>query len=588
MPGLVGIVSPMPEQEATATLAEMVEALRHETFYVGGTWSDPSLGLYVGWMERPESEVHRWPLSDGRGEARVFFSGQNLAAGGVDHLAEQAAADPGFLSGLDGIFHGLMIDRRRGTATLFNDRYGLHRLYYHETKEAFFFAAEAKAILAVSPPTRSLDLRGLGEFVSCGCVLENRALFQQVHVLPPASAWVFRNRRLASRDTYFDPRVWENQQPLDPESYYEVMREAVSGTIPRYCRGSGPVAVALTGGLDTRVIMAWSRAAPGTLPCYTFGGTRRASQDVRIARQVSQVCGQPHSVLRVGEDFLARFPSYAERTVHLGEACIGVANAPDLYVSERARQIAPVKVVGTWGSEILRRTVTFKPSPPVEGLFVSELHEFIKAAWITYDAIRRAHPVTFAAFRQAGWSQYGVQFLEQTQLGLRAPFLANRFVEAAYLAPDPRHADVRARLVAEGLPELARIPTDRGVRPAGPSWATTAGRLYQEFTFKAEYAFDMGMPQWLARASSFLAPLRLDRLFLGRHKFLHFRTWYRNELSGYVKEMLLDPRTLSRPWWRRSRVEEIVWGHVSGHRNHTNTLHLLLTLELLHRRHTDS
>lgn len=588
MPGLVGIVSSMPEQEASTKLAKMVAALRHEPFYVSGTWSDPSLGLYVGWMERPELELQQGPLSDGRGEVTVFFSGENLNANRLDPLADQAVADREFLAGLDGIFHGLVVDRRRGTVTLFNDRYGLHRLYYHETKDAVFFAAEAKAILAVTQPTRSLDVRSVGEFVSCGCVLENRSLFQQVHVLPPASAWVFRNTRLTNRDRYFDPRVWEDQQPLDPESYYEVMRETISGTIPRYCQGPWPLAVALTGGLDTRVIMAWSKAAPATLPCYTFGGTRRDSQDVRIARQVSQVCQQPHTVLRVGEDFLARFSSYAERTVHLGEGCIGVANAPDLYVSERARQIAPVKVVGTWGSEILRRTVTFKPAPPVQGLFVSELQEAVDAAQATYNASRRVHPVTFAAFRQAGWAQYGVQFLEQTQLGLRAPFLGNRFVQAAYLAPDRAHADVRARMVAEGHPELSRIPTDRGVRPVGHGLCAKARQFYQEFTFKAEYAFDLGMPQWLARASSLLAPLPLERWFLGRHKFAHFRTWYRNELSGYVREILLDSRTLSRPWWRRAGIEEVVSGHLSGRRNYTNTLHLLLTLEFLQRRYTDS
>jgi len=54
--------------------------------------------------------------------------------------------------------------------TLFNDRYGMHRIYYHEAKEAFYFSAEAKAILAVRPELRVMDRRSLGEFVACGCV----------------------------------------------------------------------------------------------------------------------------------------------------------------------------------------------------------------------------------------------------------------------------------------------------------------------------------------------------------------------------------------------------------------------------------
>ena len=61
---------------------------------------------------------------------------------------------------------------------------------------------------------------------------------------------------------------------------------------------------------------------------------------------------------------------------------------------------------------------------------------------------------------------------------------------------------------------------------------------YQEFTFKAEYAYDYGMPQWLARLDHVFAPLRLEKLFLGRHKVAHFRVWYRDELSHYLKEIL--------------------------------------------------
>ncbi len=45
--------------------------------------------------------------------------------------------------------------------------------------------------------------------------------------------------------------------------------------------------MSLTGGLDTRMIMAWHKAAPGSLPCYTFGGKYRECRDVIVARQVA-------------------------------------------------------------------------------------------------------------------------------------------------------------------------------------------------------------------------------------------------------------------------------------------------------------
>src|SRR5208282_1514358 len=113
--------------------------------------------------------------------------------------------------------HGLLTDRQRRTATLFNDRYGMHRIYYHESKEAFYFAAEAKAILAVRPELRKANFRSLGEFVACGSVLENRTLFDGVRLLPGAAAWVFRNGAIEQRNAYFRPRDWEEQGVLEPE-----------------------------------------------------------------------------------------------------------------------------------------------------------------------------------------------------------------------------------------------------------------------------------------------------------------------------------------------------------------------------------
>jgi asparagine synthase (glutamine-hydrolysing) len=98
----------------------------------------------------------------------------------------------------------------------------------------------------------------------------------------------------------------------------------------------------------------------------------------------------------------------------------------------------------------------------------------------------------------------------------------------------------------------------------------------------------MGMPQWVAKIDHALSPLQLERLFLGRHKVFHFRTWYRDALAGYVREMLLDQRSLSRPYIDRKGLTAIVNGHLKGDRNYTNEIHKVLTLEILHRLFVDN
>jgi asparagine synthase (glutamine-hydrolysing) len=75
----------------------------------------------------------------------------------------------------------------------------------------------------------------------------------------------------------------------------------------------------------------------------------------------------------------------------------------------------------------------------------------------------------------------------------------------------------------------------------------------------------------------------LEKTFVGIHKFTHFSLWYRNELASYVREMLLDRRTLARPYLEPREVEEIVDRHVAGTGNYTPAIHKIITLEHIQR-----
>lgn len=326
MPGIVGLITKKPVREAQAELSRMVQALLHESFYVSGTFVNARLGVYAGWVARKGAFSDPMPLQNETKELTLFFSGEDfqdpsissrlrerghcISGQGADylvHLAEEAE----FPKCLNGRFHGLLLDEREGTAALFNDRYGMHRLYFHESADCFYFAAEAKAILTVRPELREGDPRAFAEYITSGAILENRTFFRDIHVLPPASAWRFRAGRLEEKAEYFSPAEWEEQGALDPEAYYRELREVFTRNLPRYFCGKERVGVSLTGGLDTRMIMAWNKAEAGSLPTYTFGGTYRECHDVKIARKVAQICHQPHQVILVADDFLSRFPYYA-------------------------------------------------------------------------------------------------------------------------------------------------------------------------------------------------------------------------------------------------------------------------------------
>ena len=572
----------------------------HEDFYSFGNYTNHTLGIFSGFVSlhanSPPSFIWSEPGNVGcfiSGDAFISDPEKDRLRSHSRHMDDTGRAlvnlyeDLGLeaLKKLNGWFSGLLVDMRRHQVVLFNDRYGLNRIYVHEQNGRLFFSSEAKSLLAVVPALRALDPRGLAEWVSCGCVLGNRSLFRGISILAPGSAWIFSTDGTVKKESYFCPSTWENQPVLSSKHYYGQLTKVFPRILKHYTNGTQPVAMSLTGGLDGRMIMAWARPNHGRMPCYTFNGSYRDCVDVRIARRVAAACGQPHHTISVGDEFLAQFPKLAEQTVRIADGAMDVSGAVELYVNRLARRIAPVRLTGNYGSEILRGHVAFKPCALSPEIFSTEFDSQLVAAAHTYSEEAMGNRLSFIAFKQVPWHHYARFAVEQSQITLRSPFLDNDLVALAFQAPRGPFMGLPPflRLIAQGNPVLGRIPTDRGISYPADRITNQVHRLIEEFLAKAEFAYDYGMPNWLAPIDKFLMLFRLEKLFLGRQKFSHFRIWYRDRLAPYIREVLLDPRSLSRPYLQKRKLEQMVAHHVRGKGNFTTELHKLLTLELTQR-----
>jgi asparagine synthase (glutamine-hydrolysing) len=602
MPGIVGIIGQRPSEQNHAVVKSMVQCLMHEPFYRDGTYTNEELGIWLGWVNHEGSFSDCLPIWNEKKDICLLFSGEDFAdqadvdalrmrghefapddASYLVHLYEEMGCQ--FLERLNGAFSGVLLDLREQKFVLFNDRYGVNRIYYHEDKAGFYFSSEAKALLKILPATRHLDLRSLGELFSCEAVLENRSLFSGISLLPPGSAWVFPRGEPVKKKAYFKRETWESQPELSEGDFYEKLKETWARVLPKYFRGKQSVGLSLTGGVDSRMILAWAPRLPGELPCYTWGGKYRDCADVKIARRTAKVCRQPHNTILVGAEFLSHFHDLAEKAVYVSDGAMDVTGSIDLYVQRFARQIAPVRVSGVCGGEILRRLVMFKPDPPQQGLFDPSLESSFRDAADTYAGQFQGHRLSFTSFKQAPWYMANKFTVERSQVTYRTPYFDNDLVSLVYQTPpNLLHNGPALRLIADGNPALGKIGTDRGLAFRSIPGVTQALHWYQEFTFKAEYAYDYRMPLWLGRLDHAFAPLHLESLFLGRHKFHHFRVWYRDELSRWLSEILLDSDARSRPYLRANSLEKIVKAHTSGQRNYAFELHKILTLEFIHRK----
>lgn len=603
MPGLVAIVggrSAVSENE----LERMLEVVTRPAQAQEGRLHLPEVNVSLGWVVHAGSMSDCLPIwNEARSIVAVVFGEdfqdpgvvQALRSKGhqfgrddlshVVHLYEEYGER--FVDHLNGVHCGFLIDLPRRTVVAFNDRFALSRLYIHERSDGtVVFASEAKSILRLHPELRRLNPQSLGEHLACGCVLQNRSLFQDIRLLPPASRWLFRKEEAPQKQQYLDPSGWDQAAKLSPEDYETELQTTFARVLPKYLGGRIPPAMSLTGGFDGRFIMAWARLAKGSLPTYSFAGPIRDCADVKIARKVAQACGQTHETLRIQEDFFSRFRDLASDTVYVSDGTMNVSGAVELYVNALASKVSKVRLTGNYGSELVRGNVAFRANEGHASLFDPEVVSWIDRAIGTYQSERAGGLLSFIASKQVPWHHYARFSVEQSQLTVRSPFLDRELVSLvgrAPLASIPDHG-VALRLVRAGRADMARIPTDRGFA-LGPNPALLSLlRLYQEFTIRLEYVYDYGMPPWMVGVDRVLSPLKLHQAVLGRHKFYHLRLWYRTRLAEAIRSVLLDPAALNRAYLRKGVVETIVNEHIQGRANHTLQLHTLLSMEFLQRR----
>src|SRR5688572_17207118 len=282
MPGLFGLIGKLRKEEGTRRLQQMLKAMSYEPFYLRGIHIDESLGLYLGWTAHPNSFCDRLPARSRDGRITLVFAGEAFDATRegepfeAAHLIDRyTKLGDRFYADLNGTFSGVLADSNARTVKLFSDRLGYEKVYYCRDidTDTFHFASEAKALLRVLPQTREFDREGLAQFLRFGATFDERTLYKGVSRLPPASVWEFpAAQSTARKSTYFNPKDWETDPNLSPDQLQQQFLDIFCRVLPPYVRGKGGSALSLTGGWDTRMILAAQKFEPGSLPCYTFSG----------------------------------------------------------------------------------------------------------------------------------------------------------------------------------------------------------------------------------------------------------------------------------------------------------------------------
>jgi asparagine synthase (glutamine-hydrolysing) len=600
MPGIVGIISERSPEECQSLVKSMASSMAFESFYDSGLYSVPEMGIYAGWVAHENSLAAGQPFFNEQRDVVLLFSGEcfvdpgkrtDLRRKGHDlgqaagswlvHLYEEEGDQ--FFEKLNGLFSGLFVDKRQGKAFLFNDRYRVERIYWHETKDTIFFASEAKALLRVLPELREFDQEGVTQFLAFGCTLGERTLFRGVQLLPGASVCSFENGKCHKRK-YFSPETWESQPILSAEAFVAEFKETFQRILPRYFESESRIGISLTGGQDSRMIMACLPKGGEKPICYTFSGEKRDTLDALLAARVAGICGLEHQILRIRPDFFSDFASHVDRTVYVTDGYLGSLGAHEIYLNNQARALSPVRLTGNFGGEILRGVSMFKPLHLAPALFNADLADrvsFYCRRW----SHNGEHPITFAAFHEAPEQRFGIVAPSRSQTSFRTPYLDNEVVALAYQAPETvrRSIDCTLSLVKANSASLSKVPTDMGAMGETNRLAEESRRIFAKVVCKLDYLCSEGLPHGLSRFDSLLIQISSALGIAGLHKYLPYRIWFQRELATYVDGILKDARIRHSSLWNPRFLEQMASDHASDRRNCVREIDAVLTLDAVER-----
>jgi asparagine synthase (glutamine-hydrolysing) len=610
-----------------ATLQRMIDVLRHrgpddEGAYVADLQIHAGVALGHRRLSIIDVACGKQPLSNEDDTVWVIFNGEiynfrelrtRLEGAGhrfrtqsdtevLVHLYEDEG--PEFLKRLNGMFALAIWDARRQQVLLARDRLGKKPLAYRHEPGRLLWASELKAILQVPGVMREIDPQALDEYLTYQYVPHPRTIFRGIAKLPPGHYALWRDGRLDVQP-YWQPD-FNLQDDRPAEEYARELRELLTSSVEMRLQSEVPLGAFLSGGIDSTIIVGlMSQLSAEPVRTFSIGFPVAEFDETHYAREAAQRFGTIHEEFQVRPDAMEVLPRLVW---NYDEPFADSSAVPTWYVSQLTRRHVTVALTGDGGDElfagyprylavwlaegfdrlpgILRRLLAggywqHVPSGTRQKSLVRQWKRFAEMLgqpparryleWIAiFGQVRRAalYSDQFTASLPA---DDPLDFLAAAlaRCDRRDPVTAFSLADLVTYLPCDLMTKVDIASMAHGLECRQPFLDYRVVELAARMPRRLKFRMGRGKRILREVFGDL-LPQSIERRPKMGFGVPLDH-------------WFRNELKDFAREVLLDPKTLLRGYFRPEAVLQLLDEHQQSRFNHGYRLWSLLILELWQR-----
>ncbi|MCB9118279.1 MAG: hypothetical protein H6640_00965 [Caldilineaceae bacterium] len=262
--------------------------------------------------------------------------------------------DLAFCSELRGSFAAALYDTLQRRVVIVADRMGTFPIYFAHRSGRFLFSPNQHPLLCDPLITADLDRDALAQYMRFQQLLHDASFFSQIKLLRGGRRLIFH----VDNDTLTESPYWEfdpEQSLLDDITFEGASEETtrlVVQAVDRCSRGPGRPGIFLSGGMDSRIIVAALTHLGSSPSALTFGSPK--SRDAYYARRVAERAGLSHCFCEQTDGQWVK--DYWQPHLLLTDASHSWIHMHGIYALEAAKSCMDVNLSGFAGDGPLSGT----------------------------------------------------------------------------------------------------------------------------------------------------------------------------------------------------------------------------------------
>ena len=544
-------------------------------------------------------EIYNFPGLRPELESRGHRFYTNTDTEVIIHLYEDLGAD--CVHKLRGMFAFALYDERRKRLLLARDRLGIKPLHYAWKDGRLFFGSEIKAILAAAPELKEVNNQALLQYFYFGYISDPLTAFVDIQKLPPGHVLELEDGNVKVRQ-YWDIPAYGTREPRSEEECLEEMEARLAEAVRIRLISDVPLGALLSGGTDSSIVVAlMARASSKPVETFSIGFGSADFDERRYARLVAKRFGTNHHEFVVDPQIKETLQIL---TGSLEEPFGDSSIVPTYHVSRLARQHVTVALSGDGGDELfggydrygvqLRRR-PFNLIPGWSGRWYREsMFPRLPSDWYGRNFLfnislpepeRYLDSLAYLPAYTRERSLFTDDFVAAAGNG-KGP--TGPYLDCLSRAPaqDPLsqllYLDTKTYLPSDILTKVDQMSMLRSLEVRVP----VLDHRFLEWVaaLPAHWKLRNGREKYILKKLGERLGVPSEVLYRPKQGFaMPLVHWMRRELKADLLELLLEPRALQRGYFRPDAVRRLFEEHLSGRRDHSGRIWMLLVFELWHR-----